>query len=117
MADDVRLRSVEGDDRSRSPGSRYAGAGMGSGAAGRRRGGGRSGARRGAGTAAGGRRGPRRAFDAEPRRVVAVAAAVLELLPFGGYDALPWMVAGRATRRFHPRAAPPGPPRKAAPTR
>jgi hypothetical protein len=27
---------------------------------------------------------------------VAVAPAVLELLAFGGYDALPWMVAGRA---------------------
>ena len=35
---------------------------------------------------------------------MAVAAAVLELLPFGGYDALPWMVAGRATRRLHLRA-------------
>jgi uncharacterized membrane protein YbhN (UPF0104 family) len=40
----------------------------------------------------------RRALDADPRWVV--AAAVLELLSFGGYVALLWLVGGRATDRL-----------------
>jgi putative heme transporter len=44
-----------------------------------------------------------RALDADPRWVV--AAAVLELLSFGGYVALLWLVAGRATPRVDLRAS------------